>query len=66
MQRQVIEMQQKKNIEEEKDLINNQITTFITSFKKKMNRSPLRNEIKDNLSDIDPDEIDNYFVLTIV
>lgn len=62
MQRQVIEMQQKKVIEEEKDLIINKITNFITSFKKKMNRTPLRNEIKENLSDIDPDEIDNYFM----
>jgi hypothetical protein len=66
MQRQVIEMQQKKDIAEEQDLITFKITNFITSFKKKMNRTPLKNEIKDNLSDIDPDEIDNYFVLAIV
>jgi len=66
MQKQVIAMQQIKDIEEEKDLTHNTISNFINSFKKKMNRSPLRSEIKDNLSDIDPDEIDNYFVLAIV
>lgn len=66
MQRQVMEMQKIKDIEEEKDLTTNKISKFINSFKKKMNRSPLKNEIKDNLSDIDPNEIDNYFALTIV
>ena len=62
MQRQMIELQKNKGVEELKERVYSKISIFISSFKKKMNRTPLRNEIKDNLSDIDPNDIDMYFI----
>ena len=62
MQRQMIELQYSQGVEVEKDKTYSKIGRFINSFKKKMNRTPLRNEIKDNLSDIDPNDIDMYFI----
>lgn len=62
MQRQMIELQKNKGVEELKEKVYSKISIFINSFKKKMNRIPLRNEIKDNLSDIDPNDIDMYFI----
>lgn len=62
IQRQMVEMQKTKGAEAEKDKIYGRIGNFINSFKKKMNRTPLKTEINDNLSDIDPDDIAMYFI----
>ena len=62
MQRQMFELQKSKGVEEVKEKVYGKIGSFISSFKKKINRMPLINEIKDNLSDIDPNDIDMYFI----
>jgi hypothetical protein len=62
MQRQMVELQKSKGAEQVKENVYGKIGSFIISFKKKINRMPLINEIKDNLSDIDPNDIDMYFI----
>ena len=58
----MVEMQKSKGAQAEKEKIYSRIGIFISSFKKKMNRSPLKTEIKDNLSDIDPNDIEMYYI----
>ena len=48
-----------------KDQIHNRIKNFINTFRSKMNRYPVRQEIKDDLSDIDNNDIEEYFLTNV-
>lgn len=48
-----------------KEKIHTRIKNFINTFRSKMNRYPVKQEIKDDLSDIDNNDIEDYFLSNV-